>query len=314
MLSAFPLSTGDEYFSYIEQEGPGEWVGTGAKILGLEGRVTAEDYDAMRLGKDPETGERLRVRQVVDRTYKKPWGEEKHRARELYDLVISAPKTVSVMAFDPRISDAHQRAVRETWRAMERLSGAMVIAQYHHHYSRALDPQEHSHLLAGNLAFDGNRWRTLHVNNLYRAQRELTEHYRGELLGQLERDGYRIRYPELADVPAEVVEKFSQRSRERDAGMREQAERHGIPAEALTNKEKAVIVREYRDPKQVIPREAVQAMQWARLTLAERSELLRIRDQARERPRERLNLNSHNRHEPESHHERWDYGQPERPF
>jgi hypothetical protein len=61
----------------------------------------------------------------------------------------------------------------------------------------------------------------------------------------LEREGYRIRYPELADVPKEVVEKFSQRSKERDAGMREHAERHGIPPEALTNKEKALIVRNY---------------------------------------------------------------------
>jgi conjugative relaxase-like TrwC/TraI family protein len=308
MLSICPISCGD-YLSYVEEEGPGEWVGTGSRIMELPKEVTAEDYRAVRLGLHPETGESLRVRQVVDRTYNKPWGPETYKARELFDLVISAPKTISIMNFDPRVSEAHQMAVARTWREMEHLCGAMVIAEYPHHYSRALDPQEHTHLLTPNLAFDGNKWRTLHVNNLYREQAQLTEQYREKLLSQLEREGYRIKYPELADVPEEVVEKFSQRSREKEAGMREHAARHGIPPEALTNKERAVIVRDTRSEKQLFPRERVQAMQWARLSNSERIELLRIRDLSLDRPRERINLNSYNKYEPEAPREHWDYGE-----
>jgi hypothetical protein len=137
----------------------------------------------------------------------------------------------------------------------------------------------------------------------------LTEQYREKLLSQLEREGYRIKYPELADVPEEVVEKFSQRSREKEAGMREHAARHGIPPEALTNKERAVIVRDTRSEKQLLPRERVQAMQWARLSNSERIELLRIRDLSLDRPRERINLNSYNKYEPEAPREHWDYGE-----
>jgi hypothetical protein len=67
MLSICPISCGD-YLSYVEEEGPGVWVGTGSKILELEGggcrrlrRGTA--WPASR---DWKT---LRIRQVVDRTY-----------------------------------------------------------------------------------------------------------------------------------------------------------------------------------------------------------------------------------------------------
>ena len=91
--------------------------------------------------------------------------------------------------------------------------------------------------------------------------------------------------------------------------MREHAARHGIPPEALTNKERAVIVRDTRSEKQLLPRERVQAMQWARLSNSERNELLRIRNQSLDLPRERINLNSYNKYEPEAPRERWDYGE-----
>lgn len=309
MLSIRGVSGGSGYRAYVAREGRGIWVGTGAKILGLPQEVTAEEWRAIRMGKHPETGENLRSRRVVDRWYEKPWGMEIHKARSLYDLTLSAPKTVSVMSIvDERISEAHRYASEQTWRLMEQKCGAMVIASYQHHTSRSLDPQEHTHLVAANLAFDGDKWRTLHVNNLYRSQEEITERYRESLLVTLEREGYRIRYPELADVPAEIVDRFSQRSKERDEGIREYAAYHDLRPEDLTNKERAQIVRNYRQEKVVLPIAQVRDGQLSRLTPAEREYLIEIRESAHG-PRERMRLSSNIHYEPELTHERWDYGE-----
>lgn len=300
---------GPGYLTYVREKAEGYWVGTGAKILALPEQVEAKEWRAVRLGVDPETGEKLQSKRLVDRTYQKPWGEQTYKARQMFDIVVSAPKTVSVMSFDPRISEAHKRAVEKTWQLMEHKCGAMVIAQFDHHSSRSLDPQEHSHLVAGNVAFDGDRWRTLHVNNLYRSQVEITEHYREHLLGQLEREGYRIDYPELADVPKEIAERFSQRSQQRDEGKQAYAARfENVTPADLTPREVRNIVRNNRPEKVVLPRDQVRQMQLARLSQEERRELIRIREDSLQR-RERMRLSDNVQYEPGMHHERWDYGE-----
>ena len=35
----------------------GRWCGRGAELLGLKGEVTSEDFEAVRQGLDPQTGE-----------------------------------------------------------------------------------------------------------------------------------------------------------------------------------------------------------------------------------------------------------------
>ena len=40
----------------------GEWQGRGAELLGLSGNVTQEQFEAVREGLHPETGEYLRPR------------------------------------------------------------------------------------------------------------------------------------------------------------------------------------------------------------------------------------------------------------
>src|SRR5262252_9829000 len=45
----------------------GQWHGRGAELLGLSGRVSSEDFESLRQGLDPETGEFLRQRQGSDR-------------------------------------------------------------------------------------------------------------------------------------------------------------------------------------------------------------------------------------------------------
>ena len=139
----------------------GQWHGRGAELLGLSGRVSSEDFESLRQGLDPETGEFLRQRQGSDRVSAD--GAEQSKARSLYDMTFSAPKSVSVMAIvggDERLTASHETAVRETLQEAEkyaatrvrmaglnenRTTGNWVVAAYTHDTSRELDPQLHTH-------------------------------------------------------------------------------------------------------------------------------------------------------------------------
>ncbi len=74
----------------------GEWQGRGAELLGLRGSVGSEQFEAVREGLHPETGEFLRPRHSADRANGD--GSEHSKARSLYDLTFSAPKSVSIQA------------------------------------------------------------------------------------------------------------------------------------------------------------------------------------------------------------------------
>jgi conjugative relaxase-like TrwC/TraI family protein len=309
MMSIHAFSCAAGYRAYVEKESPGYWVGTGAERLKLAGEVTPETFRSIRLGLHPETGEKLRIREVSDRIYKKPWGLETYKAREMYDLVISAPKSASILALmDDRISAAHEQAVEQTWRHMESRCGAMVIASYQHDTSRTLDPQTHTHLVAGNLAYDGSRWRTLHANEWYRRQEQITVHYRERLFERLEGYGYRIQYPELAGVSPEIMERFSQRSQERDREIEKFTERNHV---APTTREVSILVRESRGNKLRLPKEEIRERQLERLTPSERIQLTDVRERARERVSRPLM--DHVESEPGLRVRPWSYGREIKP-
>ena len=77
--AAHHLSNNDYYA--VGETITGEWIGRGAELLGLEGAVKMEQFDAIRQGVDPSTGEYLRQRQNVDRFNKD--GEKIATARNL---------------------------------------------------------------------------------------------------------------------------------------------------------------------------------------------------------------------------------------
>ncbi len=169
---------GDDYYSG-RGEAPGEWVGAGADALGLSGRVSAEQFNALIAGLDPRDPS-VRLRASAQ--------EPKVAA---FDLTFSAPKSVSVLfAVAPeQVSGAlvacHEEAVRAALGYLEDTAvmvrrghggervepaGGLIAAAYRHRMSRALDPQLHTHVVAANLArgADG-RFTALHGAPLYRA-------------------------------------------------------------------------------------------------------------------------------------------------
>jgi conjugative relaxase-like TrwC/TraI family protein len=287
----------------------GQWQGHGAKLLGLEGAVTMEQFEAMRLGNDPKTGEFLRQRHSANRSHEREINgktvTETASARNLYDFTVSAPKAVSVMALeDPRLIAVHRAAVDEAAAEMERLAGSrvrqgganedrntsnMVIARYEHDSSRQLDPQLHTHLVAGNLTYDAveARWKALQASEIYAQTAYLTEVYRNALARGVNALGYRIEDHfehgkdngfGIAGIKSETLEKFSQRSAQRDQAISEFIDRNGRKP---SKNEVAILIRETRDQKLTeISTPDVKARQMSRLAADEAETLKQLHHSA----------------------------------
>jgi conjugative relaxase-like TrwC/TraI family protein len=132
--------------------------------LGLSRAVNTADFEALRSGLNPSTGEFLRIRHSADRTAAD--GSKPAKGRTLYDFTISAPKSVSLLAIlggDHGLIEAHRGTVAEALRETEtyaasrvqqgganenRTTGNPVLSVYHHDTSRELDPQLHTHAVA----------------------------------------------------------------------------------------------------------------------------------------------------------------------
>ncbi|MGB6134713.1 MAG: MobF family relaxase [Acidobacteriaceae bacterium] len=289
----------------------GEWQGRGAELLGLRGNVTREQFEAVREGLHPETGEFLRPRHGADRLNND--GSEQSKARSLYDLTFSAPKSISIQAMiggDERLIAAHDKAVREALAEAEnyagsrvrlnganenRMTGNWIVATYRHDTSRELDPQLHTHAVAANLTYDGveGRWKALQASGLYERRAYLTEVYRNALAQEVRGLCYDIEQRrdsrgrdlgfEIRGVSDELLERYSQRSAQRDAAIEEFKEQHGRKP---TDNEVAVLVRESRADKLTeIATEQVRRQQQERLSPEESQGLDRLRGASLEQGR-----------------------------
>ncbi|HKU24655.1 MAG TPA: MobF family relaxase, partial [Candidatus Sulfotelmatobacter sp.] len=221
------------------------------------------------------------------------------------DLTFSAPKSVSVQAMvggDERLIAAHDKAVGEALAEAEnyagsrvRLNGAnenrttgnWVVATYRHDTSRELDPQLHTHAVAANLTYDGveGRWKALQASGLYERRAYFTEVYRNALAQEVRGLGYDIEQRrdsrgrdlgfEIRGVSDELLERYSQRSVQRDAAIEEFKEQHGRKP---TDNEVAVLVRESRADKLTeIVTDQVRQQQQARLSPEESHSLGHLR-------------------------------------
>src|SRR4051812_43463415 len=147
------VAGGAEDYYAMRGEVPGEWIGSGADQLGLDGTVTSDQLRDLIEGRDPASGAALRSR-AIDVTG--------------WDVTLSPPKSVSVLhaAGDRRLAAetmaAHRAAVRSAVDYLEseacwtrrgaagarRLVGeGFVGVEYVHRLSRAGDAQLHSHVI-----------------------------------------------------------------------------------------------------------------------------------------------------------------------
>jgi conjugative relaxase-like TrwC/TraI family protein len=242
----------DDYYSG-RGEMPGDWRGAGAQALGLSGRVSDGQFNALVAGMDPrDPAVRLR------------WSACDPEVAAL-DLTFSAPKSVSVLAavgsndLTRMLVDAHNDAVTAALAYLDdaavfvrrghdgttvEAGDGLIAAAYLHRMSRSLDPQLHTHVVAANLTRgpDG-RFTALHGAPLYRSAKTAGYVYQAHLRATIsERLGLewgevRKGAAELAGVPAEILVEFSKRRQE----MLRAAELGGISLDTKAGGEAAAL-------------------------------------------------------------------------
>jgi conjugative relaxase-like TrwC/TraI family protein len=240
------LAVGDYYMD--GHAVAGEWHGTGATLLGLEGKVTEDTFLAMCEGQHPKTGQRLTMRQ---NTTRREGTCNVSNRRIFYDFTISPPKSVSLVALyqDARIIEVHDRAarvmmdelekfaetrVRKDGANSERVTGTCVSAMFRHDTSRELDPHLHTHCIVLNATFDWDeqRWKALHATGMYRAQKFAENVYYHELAKGLKHLGYSLennaRDFEISGVPSSAIALFSKRHRQIDEETKKRVEAEGL--------------------------------------------------------------------------------------
>lgn len=265
VASVSALSSAGQAASYYEADdyyaegglAPSEWFGEAAQALGLSGEVDREQFAALLEGQ--VAGQQLGTTRD---------GKTEHRPG--WDITLSAPKSVSIMAEvagDKRLIAAHGAAVKVALAHVEKhmaatrirdggevrreATGNLAIATFRHATSRAQDPQLHSHAVVINATQDkdGN-WRSLEPRAFYQLQKEIGAIYRQELAHGVAGLGYRIEPGkdamfEIAGVPGKVIDALSQRTAAIDARLAER----GTSREEASAAEKQIAALDTREAK-----------------------------------------------------------------
>jgi conjugative relaxase-like TrwC/TraI family protein len=289
----------NDYWAEGEKQVCGQWIGQGATLLGLEGVVTDAPFEALRANRDWQTGRRLTAR------------ANKKTRMALFDIQISAPKDVSVLAMvggDERVRETFVESVQAAVVEMERfaavrerrgnardteafrLTGNFAGAMFLHDASRDLDPQLHVHAVLANVTWDGerSRWMALQHAEMMRASPYLRQAFYRELAGRLRRLGYEPYEMTTTGFSIRGVEhlreRFSKRAREVKALTEAFSVKKGRRA---TKREIEVLVRESRGKKLAeITTPEVWARQRAELTPDEAQRLdTLVRETMRQAPR-----------------------------
>lgn len=265
VASISALSSAGQAASYYEADdyyaegglAPSEWFGEAAQALGLSGAVDREQFADLLEGK--VAGEQLGTTRD---------GKIEHRPG--WDITLSAPKSVSIMAEvagDKRLTAAHGAAVKMALAHVERhmaatrirdggevrreTTGNLAIATFRHATSRAQDPQLHTHAVVINATQDkAGNWRSLEPRAFYQLQKEIGAIYRQELAHGVARLGYRIEPGkdalfEIAGVPGNVIDALSQRTAAIDARLAER----GTSREEASAAEKQIAALDTREAK-----------------------------------------------------------------
>jgi len=221
------------------QEIVGRWGGEGAELLGLKGRVSKREFNALAENRNPRTGEQLTARTRDGRSVG-------------YDFTWSVPKSVSLlyaMTEDEGLLDAFRASVHETMHDMEaemktrvrkkgrneeRVTGNLVYGEFVHFTSRPVDglpdPQLHAHCFVFNATWDDQEqeWKAGYFRDLKRDSPFWQAAFRARLANRLQAMGFAIERKrddfELAGVPSPAIRRFSRRSDK----IEEEARKRGI--------------------------------------------------------------------------------------
>jgi conjugative relaxase-like TrwC/TraI family protein len=245
------LVSGDYYLEDGKVEG--RWFGEFCEKGGVAkgDRVEIEAFAALVLGLHAKTkkflGQRKRskgqnvdlqdyIKQALADPNKELREHNKTARNVAFDFVVSAPKSVSIVALvggDARIIEAHQKAARAALNELEnyvmtrvrrgltkntrdrRITKNFVAAQFTHTSSRELDPQLHTHGIVMNLTHDQaeSRVKALDSYGLFCASQYGDAVYQNLLARELRAIGYDLEMGrhsiEISGVAKEIMKLFS---------------------------------------------------------------------------------------------------------
>ena len=185
----------DNYYASADADRSGQWIGDGAKRLGLEGKVEAKAFDALLRG------------ELLDSS---SVGNPGQAHRPGTDLTFSVPKSWSLLALvgkDERIIAAYREAVVEALHWAERnaaetrivekgkvvtqATGNLAIGLFQHDTNRNQEPNLHFHAVIANVTQgrDG-KWRTLKNDRLWQLNTTLNSIAMARFRVAVEKLGY----------------------------------------------------------------------------------------------------------------------------
>ena len=185
----------DNYYASADADRSGQWIGDGAKRLGLEGKVEARAFDALLRGELPDSSS---------------VGNPGQAHRPGTDLTFSVPKSWSLLALvgkDERIIAAYREAVVEAlhWaeknaaetrivekgKVVTQTTGNLAIGLFQHDTNRNQEPNLHFHAVIANVTQgrDG-KWRTLKNDRLWQLNTTLNSIAMARFRVAVEKLGY----------------------------------------------------------------------------------------------------------------------------
>ena len=289
----------NDYWAEGEQAVLGEWIGDGARAVGLEGSVTDAPFESLRCNRHPATGEELTA-----------LGAKK--SVSFIDVQLSAPKDVSVLATvggDERVRAAFAESVKVVLAEMERfaavrerrgeakhsesfrLTGNFAGALFLHDASRDLDPQLHAHAVLANATWDAGRrgWFALQPAEMLRASPYLRQVLYRELASRLRSLGYEPYGLNSKGFSVRGVEHLRERFSKRSRAVEKLAAEFTVEkGRQPTKREVEILVRESRPDKlTAVSTPEVRARQRAELSVGEAKQLDALVSKARAQlPRE----------------------------
>ena len=284
------LSSND-YYSENEKV-KGFWRGNLADDFGLFGSSAgSEEFCLFQRNINPLTHEKLTKRNVTG-------------GIRFYDFQCAAPKSVSIISlFDRRLVQAHEEAVNEAMREVEKLAavrvrkgenamtrnyqitGQIVYARFTHDTSRLLDPQLHTHNVVVNVTKDEDgSYKALETLEMCRAIRYAGKVYHNHLARKCRELGYetrshrdekgRIIWFDLEGVSEEIMELYSKRRKEIEEQERKFIEEHGRKPTLAENNFLSMTTRESK--MKTSDREKVRRLQLSQLRPEQLRELNQV--------------------------------------
>lgn len=283
---------------YANETALATWQGDGAKVLGIEGqKIDRDDFIAFLDGKitNPKTGE---LQDLASNSK----GEDRRLG---YDLTISAPKSVSVVALaggDARVVEAHVNANDAAMKWLEKHgaqvrikeggqnktvnTGNLLYATVQHETSRANDPQLHNHNVIVGVSYDdeSSKWRSLTNDELFRIRTTADSIYKNELARGLKSIGYEIDYAaggrdfEIRGVSREQLQAFSERTAQINAAL----EARGIDPASASHAARQTAALDSRAAKSDLGKSVLSEM-WREKALDAGLDIDRVVSEARDR-------------------------------